>query len=171
MGVKLSIVGLKSAVDNIKKTAADSEKKINNALAKFALNVETDAKVLAPADEGNLRNRISSVINPFSVEIVCTVNYAAFMEFGTRKFAAQYVSTLPSDWQEYASTFKGGGAPADFFKAIMEWVKRKGIPEDAAYPIAKKILINGVKPHPFLYPAVIKHRHWLEKELNSIINE
>lgn len=32
-------------------------------------------------------------------------SYAAYLEFGTGQFAASYVSTLPTDLQEYAMTF------------------------------------------------------------------
>jgi hypothetical protein len=97
--------------------------------------------------------------------------YAAFLEFGTRKYAAQYVASLPADWKSYAATFKGssGGSFDELLKAIMGWVKRKGIDSDAAYPIALKIIREGIKPKPFLYPAINANLKQLQDDLNNVI--
>jgi hypothetical protein len=105
-----------------------------------------------------------------SASVTASTKYAAYIEFGTRKFAAAYVSSLPADWQTYAATFKGktGGTFKQFLLSIIGWVSRKGIDKKAAYPIARKIMIDGIKPKPFLYPSVNKTLPVLRKNLRAI---
>lgn len=191
--IKIDITGFDKALADVNSLATKAKQDVKVALVDFGTKVETDAKRLAPADEGKLRNSINSVYNASNMTVTITAasDYAAYMEFGTRKFAAQYVATLPQDWKTYAATFKGkGGGDFDqFLKAIMEWVRRKGIgglqtksgnvskskdslaaQKSAAYLIAMKILREGVKPQPFLYPAVKAHTPELISDIKKIFS-
>lgn len=202
--IKVDTMGVEAKIDKAeKKVEAD----IVNGLNKWAINTTNDAKINCPVDEGFLRNSISPVLaapGNLKASVVVAANYAAYIEFGTRSFAASYVSTLPSNWQQYAATFKGsagGGDFNDFIMRLVEWIKRKGIDvfhneergtiidiesgnisgkrkrrtksqreaktEQVAYAIALKILVEGIKPHPFLFPAVQKNLLELEKRLKS----
>lgn len=143
---------------------------VEDELNAFGLETVAMAKTLAPVDEGFLRNSITFDKFPLSVEIVVAANYAAYLEFGTRAFAAAYVATLPAEWQTFAAQFKGGGGSfEDFFMNIIEWVKRKGIEPAAAYPIAKKILRFGIKARPFLYPAIETNKKILIDNLKAVL--
>ena len=146
------------------------EPQIQTAFDKFGIRVELEAKQLAPVDEGHLKGSIFQQPGRLSSTVGASVNYASFMEFGTRKFAAAYISTLPADWQTFARQYKGGGNGTfqEFVMSLVGWCKRHGISEKAAYPIALKILRNGLKPHPFLYPAFNKNKDLLIKDLNAI---
>ena len=187
--IKIKLDGIKGTIADVERIAKDSQQRTKIALVDFGTKVEADAKRDAPADEGKLRNSINSVYRDGEVSINVTADYAAFMEFGTRKFAAKYVATLPADWKAYAATFKGGGGGSfdQFIQAIMAWVRRKGIGADttssgnvsnsrssldkqqqAAYWIAINILQNGIKPKPFLFPAVKRHTPELIKDINEI---
>jgi HK97 gp10 family phage protein len=191
--IKIDLKGFDKAALEVEKLAEQTKYQVREALADFGTKVETQAKRAAPADEGKLRNSINTTFptaaKGFSVAITVAANYAAYMEFGTRKFAAAYVSTLPQDWKAYAATFKGkgGGSFDSFLKAIMAWVKRKGIgglqtksgnvsqskdsiaaQEQVAYVIALSILRKGVRPQPFLYPAVKAHTPELIKDIQNI---
>lgn len=122
------------------------------------------------------------------VTIAVAANYAPFLEFGTRGFAAAYVATLPANWQAYAATFRGktGGSMEDFIMRLVEWVRHKGIAAQfsvktrrrtgsrsqnatddyaAAYQIALSILRKGIKAQPFLYPSYEKNKIELLKRL------
>lgn len=168
-GYKLEIKGIN---DVLAKLDVDKfEKDIQAALDDFGLRVVKQAKILAPVDEGRLRQSINSTPGKLSVTIDVNVDYAAYIEFGTRKFAAAYVSSLPPDWQAFAAQFKGasGGSFAEMIQNLMKWVKRKGIDEKAAYPIVLKILREGVRPHPFLYPSVENQRAILIKDLENLL--
>lgn len=143
---------------------------VNDEFNAFGLEAVGLAKTLAPVDEGFLRNSITFEQGDLVVEVIVTAHYAAYLEFGTRKFAAEYVSTLPIEWQDFAAQFKGGGGGfEDFFANIFDWVKRKGIEPKAAYPIAISILRNGVRPQPFLYPAIEKCKIELIKNLKTVL--
>ncbi|MFC0623233.1 HK97-gp10 family putative phage morphogenesis protein [Kribbella deserti] len=61
----------------------------SKAIAKTAHDIEAAAKVLAPVDTGNLRNSISSDVSVLSAEIGPTVEYGAYVEFGTSRMGPQ----------------------------------------------------------------------------------
>jgi HK97 gp10 family phage protein len=65
-----------------------------------------------------------------SVSVGSTAKYAPFIEFGT---SPHFPPLEP----------------------IRAWCRRKGIPEEAAYPIARAISERGTPERPFLYPAYL----------------
>ncbi len=170
------------------------EEDITDELAAFGADVARDAKQLAPVDEGFLRNSIGFDAKTLSVEIFANCDYAAYLEFGTRKFAARYVATLPQDWQTFAAQYKGPSGSGDIWEFLLrltQWVHRKGIAGtystktqkrtgakagrfnedfDAAFGIALYILRNGIRPHPFMFPAVEKNRPKLLERLKNLLN-
>ena len=109
------------------------KKIVDDELNAFGEHTVTDAKNNITnnktVDENHLRGLIHFEKQPLSVEVVVPVNYAAYIEFGTRGFAAAYVSTLPPDWQAFAAQFKGGGGGSfdEFVMRLTEWVHRKGL--------------------------------------------
>lgn len=166
--ININSKGLEAKLEKAKKELAVT---MSNELTRFSVLTERDAKNLAPVDEGFLRRSIQSVPSTpqtLKTSVVVAANYAAYIEFGTKSFAAAYVATLPANWQQYAATFKGGGGSySDFILRLMGWMKRKGIDENAAYLIARKILRTGIRPQPFLFPAVQKNVIELKKRLNA----
>lgn len=101
-----------------------------------------------------------------------TAYYAPFLEFGTKKQVS-----VPAEWADYALQFKGfkQGTIADFEKNIEQWLKRKGFAGDetqrksAAFFIVRHILINGLKPRPFAYPAYQDTVKLLPDRINKVI--
>lgn len=185
---------VEAAIEKIKQTQKKFDKGVDDILNANATDIATKAKQLAPVDMGGLRSAISADNSkPLEKHITVNAFYAAFIEFGTGKYAAQYVSTLPSTWSEYARNFKGqkgGGSFDEFLLKIMDWVKRKGLSgtysvktqkrtgkkgardfEDAevAYFIAIAIIKKGVHPHPFLFPAYEQQRPEIVKEIESFL--
>ena len=188
MSINIKIKGVEAAMK-----AVDSKaymERAAKAFTKFATSVDRDAKQAAPVDEGNLRNSVFFKIGVNGVTVGASADYAGYIEFGTRRFAAAYVSTLPAEWQQFAATMKGKGEGTfeQFVESLVRWVRMKGIGATynvstrrrdrvgkqtaattdyaTAYAIAKHILINGIRPHPFLYPAVNKNLDILYKDLN-----
>lgn len=189
--ITIKLKGFDKTIKDVQKLATDTNKNAKIALVDFGTRVETEAKRNAPADEGKLRSSINSTFDAkkFTVKITVATDYAAYQEFGTRKFAAAYVGTLPQEWRTYAATFKGktGGSMDEFIQSIMAWVKRKGIGADmtksgnvsssasslekqqqAAYWIAINILQNGIKPKKFLYEAVKDNLPKLQSDFNKV---
>jgi hypothetical protein len=170
---KIEVQGL----DALQKQLNGLPKKLTDgldyALEKAARAIELKANQLKPTDLGGIQVRVDS--KPLDKNITANANYAAFMEFGTGSYAAQYVSTLPQNWQEYAQQFKGssdGGTFADLVRKIQEWANRQGIqdPQQAGYAIARSIIIKGVHPHPFLYPAFADVLPSLQADIQRVID-
>ena len=170
--MELKIKNIDKVFENIKSYPEDLKKVVNNEFKAFGNNVVSDAKKLAPTNLGILKNSIRSAQTDLKVSISVNVDYAAYLEFGTKSFAQSYVSTLPPDWQTFAAEYKGssGGSFKEFVMRIVKWCKDKGIEEKAAYPIALKILRTGIKPHPYLFPAFEKNKIELIKNLKAQLN-
>ncbi len=171
------IKNLDKTLSEIKAYPQDVERIINNEFKAFGLSTVNDAKRLAPVDEGRLRESIGSVIGSLSISVTVNVDYAAYLEFGTKSFAAAYVATLPPDWQAFAEQYKGnaGGSFQEFVMRLQRWVRLKGIAsgkdiDQAAYAIALSILRKGIKPHPYLFPAFEKNKIELIKQLKQQLN-
>lgn len=189
--------------NDIKKAVAGkiSEQKLKESviksLGKVAEGIVNDAKSNLRSQKaintGFLVNSIFAepVTDNLSVNIVAGAPYASYIEFGTRKFASAYVSSLPKDWQTLASQYKGkgGGTFEDLVKNIALWVAQKGVvgtysvktrkrvgskqtkEEEnmaAAYPIALSIVQNGIRARPYLYPAYVKNRNIFAQELAKV---
>lgn len=159
-------------------------------------------------DFGGLKNSISAKRGkPFEWHIVANVFYASFIEFGTGKFAAEYVASLPDNWQEFAASFKvsgNGGNFHDLVLRIKEWIKHKQIDvfaereqqfdeesgnliinkprrrtkdereqklNEVAYLIARKLVVFGQKPKPFLFPAFQSQKQQIIKDIESILKQ
>lgn len=175
MAVSFKIQGVGAAVKAVQGKIKNLEPQIQGEIDAWGLETIKLAKQFAPTDEGHLKGSINYSREKLKGSVTVAVNYAAYIEFGTRKFAAAHVATLPPDWQSFANEFKGkggGGSFSEFVENIMEWVQRKGIGalktksgnnstssdsyaamQSAAYAIALNIIQNGIKAHPYLYPA------------------
>jgi len=163
--------------------------KIDKILSGNSLECATTAKRLAPTDEGTLKANISAnVTTPLIKEVNVNVFYAAYVEFGTGKYAAKYVASLPQEWKDMAMQFKGKGSGDyyDFLNNILDWVKRKGLAKIknsytgksstkkddlllVAESIAFYIMVNGVRPHPFLLPAYQQQKKQLLEDLKQFL--
>ncbi len=84
------IRGEREVIANIGKAAAAIEKATGAAVREAAMMVEREAKTNTPVDTGRLRGSIASEEKtPLLFEVGTNVEYAAFIEFGTSKMAAQ----------------------------------------------------------------------------------
>ena len=132
-------------------------KQLQDMTINFGVIVTEEAKSKVPRYNGDLFRSIRPVLsrNKLSVRIGSNKEYAAFVEFGTKSKAQ-----IPAELSQMAAQFKqpGTGDFDTFLKDIKQWCKKKGIPEQAAFPIAMKLINVGQKPQPFLYPAFKKHR-------------
>lgn len=172
--LKVKVTGLDALIKDIDNKSKNYSKNIQSAMNSWADDVATNAITLVSANssnEGNLKNSIRPIYGNMSVSVVASASYAAYIEFGTRKYAAQYVATLPNEWKDLAMQAKGpgGGTFKQFIESLKEWARKKGIPEDRVYPIALKILTEGIRPRPFLYPSVNKYRKQLTDDLKDAL--
>lgn len=173
-------------IDEIKREIAaypgDIEKIINLEFKNFGQSVRNDAQYNLVQNktnyEGGIRQSIQDEATDLQVKISVNSYYAPFVEFGTKSFAESYVSSLPTEWKELASQAKGKGGLGGFKDLVYKltiWITKKGgpmygLPLSAAYPLAVKIVRNGVRQQPFLFPAFEKNKIDLIRNLKTQLN-
>jgi len=193
-GFKVELKGLNEVLNQLNVSSLEPE--ITGELVTFGHNVVQDAQQTisdnGTTDRGLLINSLKSVSEaPLTVNIFSNLEYAAYIEFGTRKFAAAHVATLPPDWKAFAAQYKGsggGGSFAELLKNITEWVRRKGFAaqvttsgrkskskaseaaqNQAAYLIARSIMVNGIRAQPFFFDAIQKNIPKLLDRLKALL--
>ena len=105
--------------------------------------------------------------------------YSPYVEFGTGRKVS-----VPSEWAQYASQFKGKanhGNFEQFVQNLIDWMKRKGITPNegndekdyrhVAILMAMDIYQNGLTARPFLYPAYQEVVKDLKKRVLAIIKK
>lgn len=172
--MQIEVKGLDTLIKKFDKLASDAKEQVQAELNDWADTTSQNAISLVSAnssDEGLLKNSIKPYYGNGSASVRVAAKYGAYVEFGTRKYAAAYVGSLPADWQTYAGTFKGsaGGTFEQFVESLIGWANRTGkMDPKYAYVTALKILREGVKARPFIYPSVQKTLPVLRKNLRAI---
>lgn len=182
MSVTVRVEGINEMVAKLTALGANNARMANAILNAGADNIVLEAKQSAPADLGKIRQGIGKEQDGNTVRIFCNAPEAIYQEFGTGPMV-----DIPERFADVAATGKnsGTGTWADFIIALTGWVSRHGIlntysvkthrvsfkaskdqNEQVAYAIAKKILRDGLKPQPFLYPALINNERKILDSLN-----
>jgi|GEM_PF-900892 len=119
--------------------------------------IVAEAKQRAPGDQGTLRQQIDyHQVEALRYEITSNAEYSPYIEFGTMEKVR-----IPDGLEEYAAQFKGNFASGLYSEAngltakeaIFAWCQRKGIDEKLWYPIYVSIMVHGITPQPFFFPA------------------
>lgn len=87
----MAIGGVKVNEDNTEEVSRGIVRAIDRALEEIGLAAEGYAKRACPVDTGNLRNSITHVVDSAedSAYVGTNVEYAPYVEMGTRRAAAQ----------------------------------------------------------------------------------
>lgn len=142
-------------------------------------NIQSEGAQDLGAGGGLLSHQYVQAAGKRSWEVGNSAFYAPFIEWGTGRQVK-----VPTEWREMAMQYKGPypGTWDLFEQNIKAWMKRHGIPErkvvthadgtesyiDVAYYIMVSILENGLKPRPFLYPAYVKNKTELVKQVKQL---
>jgi len=101
--------GLDELIKKVKKMPDAIKEEVDKELDDGAQLIQKEALLLSPAREAGghgLRSHMWIDTTEFLLKKVGNHSeYAAYQEFGTGFHAADYVITLPKDWQEYAKSF------------------------------------------------------------------
>ena len=163
-----SVKGINETIKELRKFGKDAEILIDAETEAIAEGIVTNAKDLAPKDNGKLSQNISFYkAKKLQRTIAVNVPYAAYIEFGTGTKVK-----VPTEFQEIANQFKNvtsKGTFEDGLEAITIWCRRKGIDEKMAKWIFLTILKAGINPHPFLYPAYIKGKKDYLNNLTKLV--
>jgi HK97 gp10 family phage protein len=164
-GFALDISGIKGVEAAIKRIDTKATKGLSDEMAASAINIERSAKRLAPGNLGKLRQSINhDTGNSLFKSVFSTVEYAPYVEFGTRGKAR-----IPAGFEAFAAQYKGKGAKGAW-KAIEFWIKRKGIDPKLTFVIFRSIMRNGISPQPFMIPAYEKEKPALLKRLKALFS-
>jgi hypothetical protein len=164
-GFALDISGIKGVEAAIKRIDTKATKGLSDELAASAINIERSAKRLAPGNLGKLRQSINhDTGNSLFKSVFSTVEYAPYVEFGTRGKAR-----IPAGYEAFAAQYKGKGAKGAW-KAIEFWIKRKGIDPKLTFVIFRSIMRNGIAPQPFMIPSYEKEKPALLKRLKALFS-
>lgn len=101
--------GVDVVEDNTKEVVGAIDAAIARALEKVGLLAEGYAKKKCPVDTGNLRNSITHLVDRYDVYVGTNVEYAPYVEFGTRHMHAQpYLRPAAADHgEQYRQVIKG----------------------------------------------------------------
>lgn len=163
----MAVNGVSETIRKIKAYGEQVKKQIENETKAIAFQIEGDAKRMAPANFGKLRQSIyHSKVSDGKYKITVNEYYGAYMEFGTGTKVK-----VPVEFKSMAESFRGQrqGTYAQGLESIKVWCRSKGIDEKFAYVIFAKILGAGINPRPFLYPAWVKGKRDYEKNLKALL--
>jgi len=156
-----TVKGLRKLLEDLGELGKKTADLLDEVTENTAREVEEIAKSKASrhTDTGKLAQSIVRFQTPdqkgdIAWSVGARVPYAAYVEFGTGARVQ-----VPEELRAEAAKFKGrGGSFKEGLENIRKWCRRKGIDEDAAYPIFMSILKNGLRPRPFLYPAYVSKK-------------
>jgi len=188
--VSLDLLGGKAVRRMVEIAAQKAGPELVKEMNASALNIEREAKRLAPGNFGKLRQSIKHNIGePLMKSVYSDLHYAPYVEFGTGKkvFKLKNGGTVDSKYRAYAAQFKGKGKGDyyDFLQAILLWVQRKKLAQIqnsytgrrrtsqadlllVAESVAWSILKNGVPAQPFLIPAYEEEKPKLLKRIRNL---
>lgn len=185
MGATVKITGLKEVQAYVNSVVKNLPKVVDKTVEAGVRNMVRDAKADAPVDMGALKGQITAKKNGDSDwSMVSGATYSAYLEFGTK---GHYTPIEGVDASQFRST---GGDGKDFFKNILNWVKRKGLAgtysvktkrrtgkridrqrqdEQLAFAIMMSIKKHGVKPHPYFFRQFQKHGPAIVKAVSQAL--
>lgn len=143
---------------------------VKKAISKACALVERTARQKAPKENGELRRSITSKVDVIGDSVVGTVftplEYAPYVEFGTGLFAEGGKGRKEVPW-----VYVEGSTKASTKKTV--YANEQEAERAAAYLREKKgldaVVTYGLKPHPYLRPALNENREEIKKILGEAI--
>lgn len=168
----LKLMGVEKVIAAIKDVNSELNAKIDAEIDAQAQTIATKAKRKAPANFSELRNSIGTEkVSNLKYTVFANAYHAPYIEFGTVKKVS-----VPPELTEVAAAVKGRASRGNFesmVEAIYVWGTKKKIikkgEKDHAVNIARKIMINGIEPQPFLWPSFLEVRPKLISRLQTIL--
>jgi HK97 gp10 family phage protein len=163
--MSIKVQGLESIIRRYKEAGVDIRKRVEVIVTTTALEGRNEAVKKAPAAFGKLRQSIAvEKVSSLEQSVVANADYAPYVEFGTGGKVS-----VPSEWSQLASEFKGQNFSFDDqLERMRNWCRLKGIDERAAYPILITVLEKGLEPRPFMYPAWQLVKKNFRKEMEKL---
>lgn len=188
--INISAPGIAEVIKNISTYSAKTQALIHAELKASVQTMVRNAKRQAPKDIGALASGVNyKEVNQTLFEYFSQSEYSGYNEFGTKRYRK-----IPPEVQRLGiqlSYEKSTGTAEQALNFIIAWTKRKGIRfesasiqkggkkagknkllsyETTAYLIFHFIMLHGIKPKPFFFPALLNETPLLQKRLEQIIN-
>lgn len=170
-----SIKGLKALLKKLDNLDKDLFDKIEGVVDGHAHQMATRAKRYAPKNTGHTGQTIA-VAQGIKREkgvidrsVIANAPYALYIEFGTGKQVK-----IEPEMREVAARARAAakkGSFADGLKSIERWLKLNGGDPKNAYIVLVSILKRGLKPQPFLYPALVDQRPLFIRDMERLIKK
>jgi HK97 gp10 family phage protein len=174
--INFKLVGVQKALNQLRDVENELTEEIDIALEAGVIKIEGDAKKRAPIYLSGIRQSIQHAkVGHLRWEVAANAYHAPYIEFGTRG-----KTIVPNDLQDIAKAVKARPKKGNFkgmVKAIHEWGLKKGYIEKGkgsknhAYLIARKIMKDGIRPQPFLYPAFLSNARQIVKDIKRAMDE
>jgi len=132
--------------------------KIVEVLNKYGIDITTDIKQVL--ERSNVRA---------SGDLINSIDYKILQRDGEYRLVISYL-----DYGEFVLSGRKPNSKPPPYTPIIRWTKLKGLPQSAAYPIAKSIGKKGIKPFNFLFPFFSKQNQierFLEQEVGLEIEK
>ncbi|MCY4781707.1 HK97 gp10 family phage protein [Sphingobacterium sp. UT-1RO-CII-1] len=162
----IKITGLKELQKKLGKQGQKQVvSEISTTMRNAAESIAFKSRSRVPINNGHLRGSIGVEGKDLLWVIQANMDYATYQEFGSKTMV-----NIPPEMRDAAVAVNDGKKSYDTFKkAIASWMRNKGIPEEALYPIMAKIMNVGIEPRPFMYPSFQEGTKNLERDINDII--
>lgn len=165
-------MGVEKVIAAIKDVNSELNAKIDAEIKAQAQTIATKAKRKAPKNFSQLSTSIGTErVSNLKYTVFANAYHAPYIEFGTVKKVS-----VPPELTEVAAAVKGRASRGNFssmVEAIYEWGTKKKIikkgDKNHAVNIARKIMINGIAPQPFLWPSFLEVRPKLISGLQTIL--
>lgn len=162
---RIKLQGFREFENKLKRLPKEVRGEITEEIKDAGRKWEQGAKRDAPRDQGRLAQSITSSSKELQTEVFAGVDYAPYVEWGTKTKAR-----VPSDISAYAAQFRGGKGGGDAKKMIYAWMNRVGVPKERQWIVFISIIVNGIKPHPFFFIQRPKVEADMIKNIKVILN-
>ena len=163
----MEIKGLNSVISELIVLGKDIESKIDVEIEEISVQIEGDAKLFAPKNNGDLMRSISHAkVKSLVWKVTVNEKYGAYIEFGTGAKVK-----VPPEFKVIADSYKGkkNGTFDDFIEAMTLYFKQKGYDTKYVWIACINKINNGMNPQPFLYPAYKKGVKDLKTNLKKLL--
>ena len=145
LAVNVKIEGLDELIRDIRKAGGDAEPLVTAALTNSSTHVQQEVRQRAPHAFGTLQRSVLPEVRYPQAEVSVQESYGRGVEEGVGPHRP----------------------PAD---AIERWIKKKGIPSKALWPIIKTIEKRGTKAQPYFGPGWEASQGYIEDQFQRVMD-
>ncbi len=167
-GITVQLKGFDELQKRLERAVREFPKEVDAELNLSANQMRNGAIRDAPADQGILRAEIQvTKQSQLNYGLFSNALYSGYQEIGTKSKVQ-----IPAGLESVAAEIKGGGHSSLSAKvAIFNWCKRKGIEQRFWYPIYIKIMVTGIKPHPFFFKQIEIEKPNLIRNVSNLLKK